>query len=320
MPLRYVGVINGGRQDSTDYHHSKPLLESSSTASSPSALPTPTQLNGHVSKVIPTSIIPPKLNRKASIERELPINYLRCSPALDSGAGSSRSDSPHSHQPVSCTGRTSTGQYSPSPSSYSDVAPPAPPPRNPNTGSTATPPPPPPSNQLYKRRSPATTRPQTITTNQTRGTSPVIPQSGIKAQHQLSQQMKALSLYQSAVSSVVEALPPYPLSGVVAAPPPSYTASIQSRQSPTQSQSDYRKSPSSGIYSATSAGSPSPITVTNNAAILPSLQPTSVARPQPRVYPTRTQQPIIMQSVKSTQVQKPVLQTAVAPQLSLIHI
>uniref|UniRef100_A0A1B0G9E9 non-specific serine/threonine protein kinase n=1 Tax=Glossina morsitans morsitans TaxID=37546 RepID=A0A1B0G9E9_GLOMM len=315
--LRYPTTVNG-RSDAPDYHHStKSPMEPPPSASPSPAIPTSVPHNGHgVPKVMPAAHIPPKLNRKASIERELPINYLRCSPALDSGAGSSRSDSPHSHQQLTCASRASTGQYSPSPSNYSDVAPPAPPPRNHTTGNSATPPPPPPSNQLYKRRSPATTRPAAITPNPTRGTSPVIPQNGIKAQQQLSQQMKALSLYQSNGGSAVEPPPPYPLQTVVvpaSVPPPSYTASMQSRQSPTQSQSDYRKSPSSGIYSATSAGSPSPITVTNSA-ILPLLQPTSVARPQPRVYPTRTQQPIIMQSVKSTQVQKPVLQTAVAPQ------
>lgn len=259
--------------------------------------------------------MPPKLNRKPSIEREIPLNYLRCSPALDSGAGSSRSDSPHSHQPVTCASRASTGQYSPSPSSFSDAGPPAPPPRNPTSANSATPPPPPPTNQLYKRRSPATTRPVPINSNTTRGTSPVIAQNGIKAQQQLSQQMKALSLYQAG-GTAGEPPPPYPINTVVVttpAPPPSYTASMQQRQSPTQSQSDYRKSPSSGIYSATSAGSPSPITVTNST-ILP-LQASALARPQPwSAYQTRTQQPIIMQSVKSTQVQKPVLQTAVAPQ------
>ncbi|XP_013097410.2 serine/threonine-protein kinase Warts [Stomoxys calcitrans] len=315
--LRYPAA--NGRSDAPEYHHPKPPMEAPPSGAPSPAIPTSAQINGHVAKVMPPSIMPTKLNRKASIEREMPMNYLRCSPALDSGAGSSRSDSPHSHQQVTCASRASTGQYSPSPSNFSDVTPPAPPPRNPTTGNSATPPPPPPSNQLYKRRSPATTRPAVITPNSTRGTSPVIPQNGIKAQQQLTQQMKALNLYQSGGGTAVEPPPPYPLTtGVVvptSAPPPSYNASIQSRQSPTQSQSDYRKSPSSGIYSATSAGSPSPITVTNSAILPPPLQPSSsVARPQPRGYPTRNQQPIIMQSVKSTQVQKPVLQTAVAPQ------
>lgn len=69
-----------------------------------------------------------KLIRKPSIERELGLH--RGSPALDSGAGSSRSDSPRLvelHAPVS-------RQYSPS--NFSEPPPP-PPPRN-------TPPPPPP--------------------------------------------------------------------------------------------------------------------------------------------------------------------------------
>ncbi|CAD6995025.1 unnamed protein product [Ceratitis capitata] len=312
-PVRY-NTINGGRSDPPDYMHAK-LIEPLPSVSPLPVAPSPNpQLNGHVPKVPPPGLIPSKLIRKPSIERETPINYLhRCSPALDSGAGSSRSDSPHSHQQVTNAGRVSTGQYSPSPSSFSDVGPPAPPPRHPTTGNSATPPPPPP-NQYYKRRSPANTRPAAITPNPTtRGTSPVIVRNGIKAQQQLSQ-MKALSLYQASGSAVDPPPPPYPINtgvGATSAPPPSYTASMQSRQSPTQSQSDYRKSPSSGIYSATSAGSPSPITVTNSA-ILP-LQPTTVARPQPRTY-ARTQQPIIMHSVRSTQVQKPVLQTAVAPQ------
>lgn len=97
--------------------------------------------------------------------------------------------------------------------------------------------------------------------------------------------------------------------------PPSYTTSIHSRQSPTQ---DYRKSPSSGIYSGTSVGSassPSPITVSQGSA-----SHSTINRPIPLVpaswtpsRQTKTQHPIIMHSVKSTQVQKPILQTAVAP-------
>jgi serine/threonine-protein kinase LATS1/2 len=126
---------------------------------------------------------------------------------------------------------------------------------------------------------------------------------------QQQQQLQALSLYQNG-GSLAEPPPPYPI-----APhqPPSYTASLHSRQSPTQ---DYRKSPSSGIYSGTSvgsAGSPSPITVSQGSTH------SSISRPIPLVpawsssRQTKTQHPIIMQSVKSTQVQKPILQTAVAP-------
>lgn len=266
-----------------------------------------------------------KLIRKPSIERDL---ALRGSPALDSGAGSSRSDSPRLtelHPPVN-------RQYSPS--NFSEPPPP-PPPRN-------TPPPPPPhvpyqsvpSNlqQMFKRMSPAPVVPSrappavpsySSPASSQRGTSPVsivssssgrqpmVVQNGPQVQQQLNQQMQALNLYQSSTSSNAEPPPPYPLIAPSPSngppPPPSYSASIQNRQSPTQ---DFRKSPSSGIYSGSaSTGSPSPVPVSTTASSMP--------RPTPQAaWGTRqakTQPPIIMQSVKSTQVQKPVLQTAVAP-------
>ena len=136
--------------------------------------------------------------------------------------------------------------------------------------------------------------------------------------------MQALSIYPSSnsgTSSQVIEPPPYPIvtlamTGVIQ--PPSYSASMQSRQSPTQSQQDYRKSPSSGIYSGpTSAGSPSPITVSAVGAASANQSTTPMAMPTPltawSARQAKTQPPIIMQSVKSTQVQKPVLQTAIAP-------
>ncbi|XP_055384745.1 serine/threonine-protein kinase Warts [Condylostylus longicornis] len=334
---RLLKPTSNGRPEYAEYLPKSPLEG-----------PPTSVLNGHSNKVLPGSLAS-KLMRKPSIERELPgLQFHRGSPALDSGAGSSRSDSPHSHSQQLPSSRTSVGQYSPSPcpSNYSDV-PPLPPPRNSST--PPTPPPAPANLQILKRRSPAATaRPIALpAAASTRGTSPVsgtvvsasvlqqsqtnhrqipapvIPQNGPKAQQQLSQQMQALSLYQSGGNSG-EPPPPYPINNSGGPPPPpSYTATIQNRQSPTQSQSDYRKSPSSGIYSATSAGSPSPITVTNSAIIPSSSQAAAQAaaaaaaamvRPQPwGAYQTRTQPPIIMQSVKSTQVQKPVLQTAIAP-------
>lgn len=151
------------------------------------------------------------------------------------------------------------------------------------------------------------------------GRQPMVVQNGPQVQQQLTQQMQALSLYQSSTASTAEPPPPYPIippspssggGGGPPPPPPSYSASIQNRQSPTQ---DFRKSPSSGIYSgSTSTGSPSPIPVSTTTP------PTSaMARPTPLqawgARQAKTQPPIIMQSVKSTQVQKPVLQTAVAP-------
>lgn len=260
--------------------------------------------------------------RKPSMERELPPSSLvltRNSPALDSGVGSSRSDSPHSsHQLHTNNSRAPSigGQYSPSPShsSYNEI-PPVPPRSASSTSST-----PSPYQQYYKRMSPATTPSSSRngvplpSQSPGRGQSPVATSNGMRqgmlvqgrtpANHQ---QLPQLSLFQNG-SSINEPPPPYPINSSMA--PPSYTASIH-RQSPTQ---DYRKSPSSGIYSGTSvgsAGSPSPITVPQGTTI------TSISRPIPLVpwstsRQTKTQHPIIMQSVKSTQVQKPILQTAVA--------
>lgn len=236
-----------------------------------------------------------KLIRKPSLERE--INLHRGSPALDSGAGSSRSDSPRQAEPP-LPHEKLTRQYSPS-----FEPPPPPPPRCPST-----PPAPPPAVQQYmKRMSPAPPLPPA------RGTSPPAPparqpmvvQNGPQVQQHITQQIQALTIYQSP-----EPPPPYPLGAVP--PPPSYTVSMQNRQSPTHSQ-DYRKSPSSGIYSGgTSAGSPSPITVTQSTGSVSGMtRPTPI--PAWNARQAKTQQPIIMQSVKSTQVQKPVLQTAIAP-------
>lgn len=266
--------------------------------------------------------------RKLSIERELPPSSLhmpRNSPALDSGAGSSRSDSPHSNQQLLANSSRATsttgGQYSPSPcpshSSYNEI-PPVPPPRCASSTSST----PSPYQQYFKQRmSPATaSASRNVVPMQSqspaRGTSPVatngmrqgmLVQGRTPAQQQ--QQLQALTLYQNG-GSLAEPPPPYPITPLA---PPSYTASLHSRQSPTQ---DYRKSPSSGIYSGTSVGSassPSPITVSQGSAH------SSISRPIPLTpawsssRQTKTQHPIIMQSVKSTQVQKPILQTAVAP-------
>ncbi|XP_062536307.1 serine/threonine-protein kinase Warts isoform X2 [Armigeres subalbatus] len=256
------------------------------------------------------------LIRKTSIEREIPQSSLhlpRNSPALDSGAGSSRSNSPHSQQLGS--GRV---QFSPSPcpSNFSDV-PPLPPPRCSSTPST-----PPPQFPFLKRMSPAsmaTSRNgQFQSQSPARGTSPIssnsnlrqpiIVQNGPQVQQQLNQQMSAFYNNSSA-----EPPPPYPISPIGQVAPPSYMASMQCRQSPTQSSQDFRKSPSSGIYSSASAGSPSPITVSPNAICSSSTAKPIALPPARGSRQTNTQHPIIMHSVKSTQVQKPILQTAVAP-------
>jgi serine/threonine-protein kinase LATS1/2 len=266
------------------------------------------------------------------LERDLggpqTLHIPRNSPALDSGAGSSRSDSPHSHQQllVANSNRVVNGpqsQYSPSPcpshsssSNYYNEPAPMPPPRCSGSGSASSTPPP---FQLFKRMSAPNRNVPLQSQSPARGTSPVatntpmrqpiVVQNGPQAQQQLNQQMQALNLFQN--GSIAEPPPPYPITPLNA--PPSYTASMHNRQSPTQSNQDYRKSPSSGIYSGTSAGSPSPITVSQGSAAAHS----PISRPIPlqawSARQTKAPHPIIMHSVKSTQVQKPILQTAVAP-------
>ncbi|XP_063632461.1 serine/threonine-protein kinase Warts-like [Cydia splendana] len=235
-----------------------------------------------------------KLIRKPSLEREISLH--RGSPAMDSGAGSSRSGSPRQSDAPPLPHEKLSRQYSPS--GFSEPPPP-PPPRCPST-----PPVPPSVQQLMKRMSPAPPLPPARGTSPVQPRQPMVVQNGPQAQQQLTQQIQALSIYQTGA----ELPPPYPLAGVP--PPPSYSVSMQNRQSPTQSQ-DYRKSPSSGIYSGgTSAGSPSPVTVSPATGAGGMTRPTPV---QPWTARHAVQPPIIMQSVKSTQVQKPVLQTAIAP-------
>jgi serine/threonine-protein kinase LATS1/2 len=256
----------------------------------------------------------------------------RNSPALDSCtnsvAGSSRSDSPQiasQQMHVNSSRATSaTAPYSPSPcpshSSYNEI-PPIPPPRS---SASSTPSPFQHYQHLKQRMSPAAP-PSRNGVMQSQNGSPVTTNGNMRQGmlvhgrtpgNQQQQQLQALSLYQNG-TSISEPPPPYPINPLAPLAPPSYTASIHSRQSPTQ---DYRKSPSSGIYSGTSVGStssPSPITVSISQG---STTLTSISRPIPLVpaswqssRQTKTQHPIIMHSVKSTQVQKPVLQTAVAP-------
>uniref|UniRef100_A0A182YIA5 non-specific serine/threonine protein kinase n=1 Tax=Anopheles stephensi TaxID=30069 RepID=A0A182YIA5_ANOST len=283
------------------------------------------------------------LKRKPSIEKDAPqspLHMQRTSPALDSGAGSSRSNSPHSQQPFSTAmvvGRSSQYSPSPCPTNFSD-APPIPPPRCSSTPSTPQPPNP---MHMLKRMSPASVASGRngqfggpASQSPARGSSPIasggnhqlrqpiIVQNGPQVQQQLSQQM--------AVYTGNEPPPPYPQQ-IGPSSPPNYLTSFHSRQSPTQSstQSDFRKSPSSGFYSNASIGSSSPITVSQGSgggggggAGGSGMGGGSIQRPiplQPKPSTVHTpaskaaQHPIIMHSVKSTQVQKPILQTAVAP-------
>lgn len=137
------------------------------------------------------------------------------------------------------------------------------------------------------------------------GRQPMVVHNGPAAQQQLTQQMQALSLEPPPPP------PPYPMgsaaSGRLATPPPppSYTVSMQTRQSPTQ---EYRlaaiQSPSISPVSC-SSGSATPVSQGGRGPPLHALPS----------FQAKSHSPIIMQSVKSTHVQKPVLQTAVAPAL-----
>ncbi|XP_065295894.1 serine/threonine-protein kinase Warts isoform X1 [Dermacentor albipictus] len=115
--------------------------------------------------------------------------------------------------------------------------------------------------------------------------------------------------------------PPYPCSGGSLSSAPSYAASSSSgRQSPANT----TVSSSCSDYSVASGGSksralpPPPAYTPPPAAQSPGA---GVSGPPPPPRPlqawsarqAKSQSPVIMQSVKSTQVQKPVLQTAIAP-------
>lgn len=166
-----------------------------------------------------------------------------------------------------------------------------------------------------------------------RGTSPsslgrlpvvVVPNSQ-QIQQQVNQQLH--NLYSSSTMTVpasgqVEPPPPYPVgvlsSGKMTSPLP-YGTNSQSRQSPTQS-------PVSEFATATNLQGQKRSVVVHSFQSPPlpvqavGLQPStsigissSSSRPVPLQAWSTRQPPIIMQSVKSTQVQKPVLQTAIAP-------
>ncbi|XP_076304780.1 serine/threonine-protein kinase warts isoform X1 [Tachypleus tridentatus] len=169
-----------------------------------------------------------------------------------------------------------------------------------------------------------------------RGTSPVsLNRTPLVAQNQqhLVQQLQTLSLYSGSGSSTrSEPPPPYP-AGSAHSPaiysPPSYASSSSGRQSPTPtiSSSEYsvlssfnlplqKRTPPPAYTPPMSAGSPQPpssLVGSSSATVVTSVLP----RPAPlqawSFRQSKSQSPVIMQSVKSTQVQKPVLQTAIAP-------
>jgi len=167
-----------------------------------------------------------------------------------------------------------------------------------------------------------------------RGTSPVAGHplrvtNSREIQQQVQQQLQSIQTMQSLsvfpVDGASEPPPPYPM-GSAANPPPSYSQSVAMRQSPTLSStssdyrtlSDYRRSPAPPLsnhllqYQVMSnqmqnqpSPIPSPASSMMSTSSRSSIQAWSARQ-------AKTHSPVIMQSVKSTQVQKPVLQTATA--------
>ena len=182
------------------------------------------------------------------------------------------------------------------------------------------------------------TSPISFVNGQHSSTSRTTTNSATNINNHLVQKLQTISLYSSnttSASSVGPQLLPYAQSPVsfnsIYSPPPSYAASSSSgRQSPTptiSSSSDYATVPPQGLNANMQQlhKKLSPVSSTSSVS---SLTPTSCAsssaskaslanRPSPlQAWTARqaiSQSPVIMQSVKSTQVQKPVLQTAVAP-------
>ena len=167
----------------------------------------------------------------------------------------------------------------------------------------------------------------------TRGTSPVaraapqpmIVSNSLEAQQHVAHQMQALSLYPGGDihSTQVEPPPPYPMgtAALNAPAPPTYSQTLAMRQSPTLSStsSDYRRSP--GLHcnypTVMMAGPTSPVPAAPSPvnSILSGSSRSSWSSQAWSARQAKTHSPIIMQSVKSTQVLKPVLQRAhdVAP-------
>lgn len=151
------------------------------------------------------------------------------------------------------------------------------------------------------------------------GRQPVVVQNSAQVQQQLTHQMQALSINNgNSYGNQLDRPPPYPVGSALkhvggvklAAPPPSYNATMQNRQSPTQ---DCRRSPPQLTFQGQSPiVTPHPV---SPSSLSPpsSMSPVSLAHGGQTARQAKTPTPIIMQSVKSTQVQKPVLQTAAAP-------
>lgn len=266
-----------------------------SPAASPRPLATPTSQR---SSAPSPPIIDGHLVRKSSFEYD--GGYTRASPALESSNASTRSESPATGAPAlpprllgsrgygspAAIVETARGQTPPQlPSSVQQrlrCLPPAPLPCRVQVGSNLQP------NYVNVNTGAA----YGGTQSSSRGCSPLVVMNGPSARHQLTQQMQSLSLEP----------PPYPHTPPPPPPPPpSYTAAVSQRQSPAT-----RHSTSVSPISCSSTGSVTPVSLTGSSSAAAPLHSFPA-------FQTKAHSPVIMQSVKSTHVQKPVLQTAVAP-------
>ena len=197
---------------------------------------------------------------------------------------------------------------------------------------------------MLRRMSPVPGRPVTSVPVVTRGQSPVtgartptvaplVVNNSLEVQAQVSHQMQALSIFSS--DNQTEPPPPYPMGTAAMASggtaPPSYSQTIAMRQSPTLSSasSEYRRSPllaypnmvmvagagmvavpHNGIAQHPASPLPAPTAPSPVNSILSGSSRSSWSSAAFSARQAKTHSPVIMQSVKSTQVQKPVLQQA----------
>lgn len=198
---------------------------------------------------------------------------------------------------------------------------------------------------MLRRMSPVPGRPVSSVPVVTRGQSPVtgartptvaplVVNNSLEVQAQVAHQMQALSIFSS--DNQTEPPPPYPMgtaamaSGGGGTAPPSYSQTIAMRQSPTLSSasSEYRRSPLLAYPNMVMVAGSGMVAVPNGIANHPASPLPAPTAPSPvnsilsgssrsswssqafSARQAKTHSPVIMQSVKSTQVQKPVLQQA----------
>ena len=191
---------------------------------------------------------------------------------------------------------------------------------------------------MLRRMSPVPGRPVTSVPVVTRGQSPVTGartptvapmavNNSLEVQAQVAHQMQALSIFSS--DNQTEPPPPYPMGTAAlatgAGAPPSYSQTIAMRQPPTLSSasSEYRRSPllaypnvmmvaGAGMVGVATPASPLPGPTAPSPvnSILSGSSRSSWSSQAWSARQAKTHSPVIMQSVKSTQVQKPVLQQA----------